>query len=174
MKHTVRLPRIVKINEVNGYKISLMFNNGCNMIADFEHILKHKLKVTPKSPGYKLLDPKEFKKVKLSNYTLSWDNVTTPVKLKGGKILHLPFEIGADMLFKLSTPDLSREGIKIGEKLKALRMNVHKTQEEIAILSGTSREYISRIENNRSDIELGTLEKIVKAGFDKEVKIQFV
>jgi len=71
-------------------------------------------------------------------------------------------------IFNALNPHLVRK------QKEELRIKKHKTQEEIAILSSTTRTYISRLENNRSDIEIGTLKKIVKAGFDKELKIQFI
>ncbi len=47
------------------------------------------------------------------------------------------------------------------------------TQSELALKSGTSKHYISRLENNKSDIELLTLKKIVEAGLGKKLVIEF-
>lgn len=171
-KKVTRLPRILKINEIKGMKISVLFNSGQDRILDFEKIF-HEIGVTKKSAEHKLLEPIELKKVELSNYTLSWNNVKTKVKFKD-KILEFPYEIGADVLFKWSEPDIQREELRVGDMLKALRVKEGLTQNEVAYLSGTSRTYISRIENNQSDIELFTLEKIVKAGFNKRLKLQIV
>ena len=38
-------------------------------------------------------------------------------------------------------------------------------------MSGTTRNYISRIENDRSDIELDTLKKIIETGLGKQLEI---
>ena len=46
------------------------------------------------------------------------------------------------------------------------------TQEELAQKSGTSKHYISRIENDKSNIEVMTLKKIVE-GFGKRLEINF-
>lgn len=172
MKHKSRLPRILKINEIKGLKISVLFSNGQDRILDFEKIAHHKMKVTAKMPAYKLLDPKELKKAKLNNFTLSWSNISTEVKFKDN-ILKVPFEIGADTLLKWSDADMDREDINVGELLKQVRIKDGMTQEEVAILSGTSRTYISRIENNKSDIELFTLEKIVKS-VNRKLRIQIL
>lgn len=168
-----RLPRILKINDVNGLTISVLFGSGQDRLLDFNKILQ-KLKVGFESPENKLLDPKELKKAEIRNYTLSWPNIQTTVKLRSGKTLTLPYEIGADVLFKMSEPDFTREDINIGEILKDLRRKEGMTQDEVAYLSGTSRTYISKIENNKSDIELFTLEKIVKAGFNRRLRIQII
>jgi transcriptional regulator with XRE-family HTH domain len=45
------------------------------------------------------------------------------------------------------------------------------TQEELAEKCGTSKSYISRIENNASDIRLSTLMKIIQTGFDGRLKL---
>ena len=45
------------------------------------------------------------------------------------------------------------------------------SQQDLALLSGTSRTYISRIENDRSDIELATLRKIIETGLRKKMEI---
>ncbi|MBK6902797.1 MAG: helix-turn-helix transcriptional regulator [Saprospirales bacterium] len=55
----------------------------------------------------------------------------------------------------------------IGLMIKQARKEAGLTQEELARKSGTSKHYISRIENNKSDIELLTLIKIVEAGLGK-------
>lgn len=38
-------------------------------------------------------------------------------------------------------------------------------------MSGTSRTYISRIENDRFDVELGTLRKIIETRLGKNLEI---
>jgi len=45
-------------------------------------------------------------------------------------------------------------------------------QQELALVSGTSRTYISRIENDRSDIELDTLRKIIETGLGRKLEIR--
>ena len=46
------------------------------------------------------------------------------------------------------------------------------TQQELAIKSGTTRNYISRIENDRSDIEIATLRKIVETGLGQQLDVR--
>jgi len=168
----IRIPRILRINEIDGLRISVLFNNGQDRIIDFENVFKI-LNISRQSIEHKLLNPLEFKKVKLNNYTLSWDNAKIIIETKDKK-LELPYEIGADVLYKWSEPDNKREELQIGNMLKNLRIKEGLTQDEVALLSGTSRTYISRIENNQSDIELFTLQKIVKAGFNKKLKIEII
>ncbi|MBC7383865.1 MAG: helix-turn-helix transcriptional regulator [Bacteroidia bacterium] len=83
--------------------------------------------------------------------------------------MELPYEIGEYVLFKASKPDIQREAIQMGVMLKTLSVKEELTQNEVTTLSGTSRTYILRIENNQSGIELFALGKIVKAGFNKKL-----
>lgn len=50
-------------------------------------------------------------------------------------------------------------------------MSMGLTQQELTLMSGTSRTYISRIENDKSDIEIGTLRKIIETGLGKNLDI---
>ena len=63
------------------------------------------------------------------------------------------------------------EGFKIGLQLKKAREEKHLTQTELGELIDKKREYISRIENNGSNLTLKTLYDIVEKGFGGKVKI---
>lgn len=67
--------------------------------------------------------------------------------------------------------DRDFEGIKIGLLLKKARVEKNLTQTELAVLIDKKREYISRIENNGSNINLKTLYEIVEKGLGGKVKI---
>ena len=57
------------------------------------------------------------------------------------------------------------ENFKIGVLLHEARLEKGMTQEELATKTGTTKSYISKIENNSSDIRLSTLMKIIQQGF---------
>lgn len=84
---------------------------------------------------------------------------------------NVPFEIGADILLKYSHPEKMDLMIKIGRMVREARIKAGMTQQELALISGTSRTYISRIENDRSDIELSTLSKIIETGLGRRLEI---
>lgn len=63
------------------------------------------------------------------------------------------------------------EGFKIGLLLRKAREDKHLTQSELADLVDRKREYISRIENNGSNLTLKTLFDIVEKGLGGKVKI---
>jgi HTH-type transcriptional regulator / antitoxin HipB len=63
------------------------------------------------------------------------------------------------------------EAFKLGVMLQELRKNNGLTQEQLAQKCGTTKTYISRIENNASDIRLSTLMRIIREGFGKHLKL---
>jgi len=56
------------------------------------------------------------------------------------------------------------EVFQLGVLLEEARTKLGMTQEELAERCGTNKSYISRIENNVSDIRLSTLMKIIQDG----------
>lgn len=63
------------------------------------------------------------------------------------------------------------EAFQLGVLLEEARLKLGMTQEELAEKCGTNKSYISRIENNASDIRLSTLMKIIQAGFGGRLKL---
>jgi transcriptional regulator with XRE-family HTH domain len=73
---------------------------------------------------------------------------------------------------KYSRAEKSDLALRIGKLIRENRMKSGLTQQELAIKSGTTRNYISRIENDRSDIELATLRRIIETGLGKNLEIK--
>ena len=63
------------------------------------------------------------------------------------------------------------EAFKLGVLLQDLRTKEGITQEELANKCGTTKSYISRIENNASDIRLSKIMRIFREGFGKQIKL---
>ena len=63
------------------------------------------------------------------------------------------------------------EAFKLGVLLQDLRTKEGMTQEELANKCGTTKSYISRIENNASDIRLSIIMRIFREGFGKQIKL---
>lgn len=173
MRKILKTPRILKISKINGYKIHCAFNNGEHRIIDFDQFFKEwNLRKRKTDFRYQLLDMDVFKKVKLANNSLSWMSIKKNIKLSNGMEYEVAFEIDPIVLFERSVSDDARnEKSSIGKVLKIARKKAGLTQDELAKRSGTTRYYISRIENDRSDIELGTLRKIIELGLNKSLKI---
>lgn len=56
------------------------------------------------------------------------------------------------------------EAFKLGVLIQEAREKQHLTQEQLANKCGTTKSYISRIENDASDIRLSTLMRIIQQG----------
>jgi len=63
------------------------------------------------------------------------------------------------------------ETFKLGVMIQELRKEQGMTQEQLAAKCGTTKTYISRIENNASDIRLSTLMRIIWEGFGKHLRL---
>ena len=170
MRQSIKIPRILKINWINALSISVVFNNGESRIIDFRKVLK-KIGVNESSPSYILFDSNEFAKVEIKGNTLSWSNVEQYITMRNGKKVKVPYEIGADILLKYSQPEKSELSLKIGQLIREARLKSGLTQQDLALKSGTSRTYVSRIENDRSDLEVATLRKIIETGLGKKLDI---
>jgi DNA-binding XRE family transcriptional regulator len=171
MRYKIKIPKILKINWINNHTISVVFNNGESRSLDLFKIFDN-LGIDEDSPAYILYQPNELLNVELNNNTLSWPNVQQYITSKEGSKIHLPFEIGADILFSQSQLEPNETSLKIGKLLKDARRESGLTQEALAQKSGTTRNYISRIENDRSDLEIATLKKIIEIGLGKRLEIR--
>ena len=63
------------------------------------------------------------------------------------------------------------EAFRLGVLLEQARLKLGMTQEQLAEKCGTNKSYISRIENNASDIRLSTLMKIIQTGLGGHLKL---
>lgn len=170
MRKQLSIPRIIKIQNITGFTIQCMFNNSENRTLNFEKIFKE-WGIGKGDIEYPLLTTEEFKKVQLRNYTLSWPNIPVALVAENGNEEIHPYELSPDELYRLSEPAEPTNAEKFGSLIKSARIKAGLTQEQLAQRSGTSRFYISRLENNRTDVELSTLRKIVEAGLGKHFKL---
>lgn len=63
------------------------------------------------------------------------------------------------------------ESFKLGALIQEARLEKGLTQEELAIKCGTTKSYISKIENNIKEVRLSTLQKIVELGFGGQLQV---
>lgn len=174
MKKLNKMPRILKIEAINGFKICCIFNNGESRIIDFELLFKE-WNITENDPEYLLLNMTEFQKVTLINQTLTWENVDVRLTDFEGNEIKAPYQLSPDLLYNKSQPINNRKAIfHLGTFIRETRKNKGLSQQALANLSGTSKTYISRIENNLIEPELSTLYKIVEIGLGKKVKVEIV
>lgn len=63
------------------------------------------------------------------------------------------------------------ENFKIGVMIQEARLEKGLTQEELAEKVGTTKSYISKIENNIKEVRLSTLQKIVELGLEGHLQL---
>lgn len=164
------MPRILKIEKIEGLQIYVIFNNGETRLLDFGKILND-WDIKESDIENKLYDFSEIKKVELRNQTLSWDNLTIKLIDDKGQEKDFPYEIGSDVLYKLSQKsNIQTQGY--GDIIRKARLKAGLTQDELAHRAGTTRFYISRFENNKSDIELSTFKRIIESGLGKRLNLE--
>jgi DNA-binding XRE family transcriptional regulator len=67
--------------------------------------------------------------------------------------------------------DNGYENFKLGALLHEARLEKGLTQSELAERVGTTKSYISKIENNIKEVRLSTLQKIVQVGLGGQIDL---
>lgn len=91
--------------------------------------------------------------------------------------IHTLDEIKDEFYGQIGTPKrdkLEREiqAFRVGIKIREARKKMHLTQEQLAKRIGKKRSFISKVENDGSNITLTTLFDIVEKGLDGKVRIE--
>jgi DNA-binding XRE family transcriptional regulator len=63
------------------------------------------------------------------------------------------------------------ENFKMGALIQNTRLEMGMTQEQLAEKVGTTKSYISKIENNIKEARISTLQKIVELGFGGHLEL---
>ncbi|MBN1634005.1 MAG: helix-turn-helix transcriptional regulator [Ignavibacteria bacterium] len=87
---------------------------------------------------------------------------------------HIEKEYGKKGSSKRDKFESEYESFKLGVMIQELRKSKKITQEQLAKKCGTTKNYISRIENDASDIRLSTLIRIIQKGFNGILKLSVV
>jgi|GEM_PF-1118857 len=169
-----RIPRIAGIYKIDFPTIGCIFTSGEYRIIDLKALFQ-KLKLGNGQFGHELLTNIDlFNSVAVNNNTLSWKDLTLKVEIPNGEFENLPFEMDPISVYNFSIPDASKENqYKIGRAIKNLRLKLNLSQSEIAQQIGSNKQYISRIENDKSDLEFNTLKRIFELGFNHKLFISY-
>ena len=165
------LPKIARIIEVKPFKITLLWNTSEIRVLDFAPLFEQ-WEAEGDSKMAALRDWETFKQITVSeNRTLCWPNVPVSFTFKG-ETRTSPLELDTLELYRQSTLVKKTEPVNVGVMLREAREAAGLSQADVALKSGTTRNYISRIENDKSDIQLETLQKIVELGIGGEIIVQ--
>lgn len=167
-----RLPRILKIIEVKFPSIICAFNN-----AEYRRInvakLFDKLGIKEGDFGYQILKSQElFNSVSLNNNTLAWKELKDVIKISGKQQVEVFFHLDPIVVYKNSTIDKKLTyQFDLGHIIRKIRKRLKLSQETLAKSIGSNKQYISKIENNKADLEFKTIKKIFELGLDRNIFI---
>ncbi|MDX2245776.1 MAG: DUF2442 domain-containing protein [Bacteroidia bacterium] len=110
MKGLRSIPKILKINDRDGYKVSCLFNNGESRIIDLKVFFESRKNFPEKHPAYKLLkDLQEFSQLEILGNTIGWRNTGVYSKDFEGETIFYPYDIDPVVLYENSLPDETRD-----------------------------------------------------------------
>ena len=165
------LPRLVRILTIEPFVITALWTTAEIHRIDFAPLFEqwkkeNDLRLFP------LFNYETFKQVAISpERTLNWPTVLVQVKLPR-RTIEGPLELDPDELYRQSELIQEAKKLTVGTMLREAREAAGLSQTAVATKSGTTRNYISRIENGRSDIQLETLNKIVQLGIGKQIRVE--
>lgn len=163
--------KIIKITEINYPNISFVSRNGEHREINLKKYFS-KINLRKNDFGYSIIeDVNQFKSVSLEDNALAWKGLINRIKLPSGKEFESYFHLDPLMTIKFSHLTKITPNYSIGEKVKLFRKQQNLSQEDLGKRIGSSKNYISKIENSKTDIELKTLQKIAEIGLNKKVYI---
>lgn len=72
---------------------------------------------------------------------------------------------------KRDTLESGFESFKIGALIQCKRIELGMTQEQLALKVGTTKSYISKIENNVKEARISTVQRIIELGFGGKLEL---
>ena len=87
---------------------------------------------------------------------------------------HLEQQYGKPGTLERDAYQAEFETFKMGVLLHQARLDQGLTQEQLAKKCGTTKSYISRIENNVKEVRISTLQRIVERGFGGKLEVKIV
>jgi hypothetical protein len=109
MRKTAKIPRIIQLVGIEGFKVFCAFDNGEYRILDFQRLFQSAS--FQKDPFLKqLMDPDHFSRVELREGTLCWPHLVKKIKLSNGVEFDAPLDLDPVVLYKESLPNDERNG----------------------------------------------------------------
>ena len=97
----IKVVRIKKIHKRKYFKIYCLFSNEEYRMIDFGKLFKQ-WNIQKNDIEYPLLDIKEFKKVRLNNGTLCWDNIILTLPDENDNEQNYPYDLDPTVLYQNS------------------------------------------------------------------------
>lgn len=120
MKKSPGIPRILKIASVDGWVVTLVFNNGEYRQLDFQSLFQ-RWNYEQDPFRSRLLDPALFATLTLRAGTLCWPELTLQMTLSNGLAFEAPFELDPVVMYEESRFFFTSEGVIEGFCMLSLR-----------------------------------------------------
>lgn len=166
------LPRPVKLFHVEPFRIVALWSTGEKRVTDFSTQSLVRWRQHPDLQ--QLTNPSIFCQVELQHGQLTWPRVLIDYSdvAFGDMPLKQPLALDSDQVYAESQPlDQFDPKPRIARLLKQQRLKAGLSQAQLAQRVGLPKSYISKLERGLSDVQFGTLEWILEAGFDKHLGV---
>lgn len=165
------IPRVISVEVLNDFRLSLLFNNGQYRLVDVAMLFNNVFKMKRDFFAYPIIqDAAIFEQVTIDGHSVCWKNVILKKKNFSGEAVEIAFDLDPAVLYANSAIDESKS-LNIGAMVRRERKKAGLTQGQLADRIGTNKQYISRLENDKSDVELNTLRKVVEGGLGEKLEI---
>lgn len=164
--------RIIKIVGKSFPVIKFISNNGEYRSINLKELFQ-KIDLREGEFGYDVISDKNlFNSVELIDNALAWKKIIKTFSFPGKKLINTFFHLDPITTIENSKLDDNNQLLKYGQTIKNFRKYyLHISQEELGKKIGSDKYYISKIENQRTDLELKTLRKIYEVGFNTNMFI---
>ncbi len=163
--------KVLKIRQVQFPTISFIAGNGEYRNIDIKQYFRS-IRLGKGDFGFDVLkDKKIFETVSVEGYAITWKAISKSMVLPNGKKMQAYFQLDPLQTIQNSTLELDASNAPIGEKLKQERIKQDLSQEELGEKIGSSKHYISKVENSKTDLEFKTLQKLFEVGLGKKVHL---
>lgn len=160
------LHSILEIRHVAPFQITCLWNTGEVRTNDFA---PHLNGPNPRLHG--LADAAAFASATLADGTLQWPQIQVPGLFRG-ECVPQPLTLDPEVLYTESQPAGTSLKTLMSFQLRQARLAAGLTQSKLALLSGTTKEYISRIESGKADFQVSTFDRILQQGLGKQISLQ--
>lgn len=162
------LHQILAIRQIEPLRVTCLWNTGEVRLNDFT---AHSKGENERLHG--LADVAAFKTVKIADGAMQWPAIQVLSSFRG-ELTEQPLTLDPEVLYEESKPVGASLRAVMSFRLKQARLQAQLTQAQLAALSGTTKEYISKIESGKANFEISTFERILQEGLGKQLHLEVV
>ena len=161
------LHTILEIKHIELYRVICLWNTGELRENNFiKYINGNNRRL------HDLADKSSFLDVKVVDGALQWSSIQVS-GLCRGEVVDQPLTLDSEVLYDESEFIGTSLMTVLSFKLRQARLESGMTQSKLALLSGTTKEYISRIESGKADFQISTYDRIIQKGLGKQAEVVF-